>query len=65
NPTYRRFTGTSAVVDGLNANTTYFMRIRTIQADGTSISPYTTTPISGRTTRIGDPPGRRRGLPQA
>ncbi|MGZ5410657.1 MAG: alkaline phosphatase family protein [Aeromicrobium sp.] len=62
NPTYRRFTGTSAVVDGLNANTTYFMRIRTIQADGTSISPYTTTPISGRTTRIGDPPWSSTGI---
>lgn len=56
NPAYRRFTGTSAIVDGLSAKTTYYMRIRTIQADGTNISAYTTTPISGRTTGIGDPP---------
>ncbi|MDQ3155164.1 MAG: hypothetical protein M3Q98_00310 [Actinomycetota bacterium] len=56
NPVYRRFTGASAVVDGLSANTTYYMRIRTIQADGTNISAYTTTPISARTTVMGDPP---------
>lgn len=49
NPWYRRFAGKSAILDGLDPNTKYYLRIRTIQLDGTNISPYTSTPLATAT----------------
>jgi endonuclease/exonuclease/phosphatase family metal-dependent hydrolase len=40
-PGYNRFTTTSAEIRGLKANTTYYLRVRAISADGTTnLSPY-------------------------
>ena len=49
NPEYRRFVETSAILDGLKAKTTYYLKIRTIDADGGNISPYTTKPVTSAT----------------
>ena len=49
NAEYRRFEGTTAILDGLKAKTTYYLKIRTIDVDGGNISPYTTTPVVSAT----------------
>jgi SpoIID/LytB domain protein len=38
--TYYRFYGTSGTVSGLKAGTKYYAKVRTIEDDGTNISPY-------------------------
>ena len=38
--TYYRFIGTSGTISGLKANTKYYAKIRTIEDDGTNLSPY-------------------------
>lgn len=38
--TYYRFYGTSGTITGLKANTKYYAKIRTIEDDGTNLSPY-------------------------
>jgi hypothetical protein len=49
NAEYRRFEGTSGILDGLKAKTTYYLKIRTIDVDGGNISAYTTTPVVSAT----------------
>ncbi len=40
NPTYRRFTDPYAELTGLKAGTTYYLRVRSITADGANLSSY-------------------------
>ncbi|MDX6234876.1 MAG: hypothetical protein QOH68_4008 [Nocardioidaceae bacterium] len=49
NAEYRRFDGPTAILDGLKAKTTYYLKVRTIDVDGGNISPYTTTPVMSAT----------------
>ncbi|MEO7894874.1 MAG: alkaline phosphatase family protein [Aeromicrobium sp.] len=46
---YRRFETNAAILDGLKANTKYYLRVRTIDVDGGNISPYTSPPIVSST----------------
>ena len=49
NSAYHRFVGTTAIIDGLKAKTTYYLKIRTIDAGGGNISAYTTKPVASAT----------------
>ena len=48
--TFHRFYGTSGTIEGLKENTKYYAKIRTIEDDGTDLSPYSSA-ISA-TTKI-------------
>lgn len=58
---YNRFTTTSAEIRGLNSNTTYYLRVRVISADGTlNLSDYspaisTTTKTAAATAPLDNP----------
>ena len=49
NSAYHRFVGTTAIIDGLKAKTTYYLKIRPIDAGGGNISAYTTKPVASAT----------------
>lgn len=49
NSEYREIEGTSAILDGLKPTTKYYLKIRTIDAAGGNISPYTTTAVESAT----------------